>query len=59
MKLKKLSDILPLLEEGLSNKKIASKYGVAVPTVAVWGRRLKDSNIAVPSRIRGRKAYKV
>lgn len=41
--MQKLTDIIPLIERGLTVKEIAQHFNRSIPTINVYIRRLKDA----------------
>lgn len=57
-KIKRLREIIPLIEEGKSYKEIGEHFGVATITVSMWVKKLREGGFKIKSKI-GRKEIKL
>lgn len=57
-KIKRLREIIPLLESGLSCAEVGKHFGVAESTIGLWLKKLRDGGFEVNIK-RGRKEIKL
>lgn len=49
--MQKITDIIPLIEEGKTIKEIAKHFNKSIPTINVYIRRLKDAGYTFKIKI--------